>query len=200
MSCGGCGKSKFGTPGFTLTGGCLCSIGTDFTTVDQAGGGVVGSLIGTADEIRDLQTQLGARTSTVSLIWTKWSGGARGVGEEYVFNEEVILPNPLVGAATSIKKDFSSVGLSEMGTLKVSEISLRYEEGHLLGMIDGVFPGEDVNFYWEVVFASNAIRRRFFPASPPDYDETAFQWTILLVRATGDRAPNALPRGNPEAI
>jgi hypothetical protein len=176
----------------------------DFTTIADAQGGLVEALGGCVDALRDIKTQLGARQDEVRLIWTKWAGGERGRGEEYVYKEEVLLPNPTVSTVAKIDRSVESVGAAEMGMIEVMEISPRYSEGFLLGLIDDRDPGEDVNFYWEITALPNEgtarIRRRYFPASPPEHDETGFQWVIKLARAHGDRTPRGLPRRPPEGV
>jgi hypothetical protein len=198
MACKECGGLCEGEVGFTLQCACFCSTGA-FTSVDDAAGGLVASLGGCVDAIRDINTQFGARQYEVMLIWSKWSGGERGVGEEYVFKETKIEPTPKVGDLKSVSKELSAIGLEESGSLKVTEISPRYDEGFLLGRIDGEVPGEDVNFYWEVRSVPRegapVFRRRFFPKAAPGYDATKFQWTVSLIKADPDRTPEGLPRG-----
>ena len=204
MSCSSCGKLQTGDVGFTLQSGCFCSA-ENFTSPADVQGGLISKLTGCVDAIRDLKTKLGARQYEVSLIWTKWTGGRRGDGEEYVFKETVLMPTPKIGALTSVSKQLTEVGLAESGSLTVSEISAGYDEGTLLGMIDGHIPHADTNFYYEVRTPSRGsgcfdIRRRFFPSAAPDHSEVAFAWTVNLIRAHGDRTPAGLPRGVPSGL
>ena len=203
MACGKCGNLQNGDEGYTLQNGCFCSAAS-FSTPAEVQGGLVASLYGCVDRIRDLKTRLGARQYEVSLIWTKWSGNQRGVGEEYVYREIILQPTPEITDLGGISKTNLSVGLEEAGNLRIQEISPRYSEGDLLGLIDGQRPTQDTNFYWEIRTPPRAdgkdIRRRFFPSSAPNLEETQFQWSISLVRAHGDRTPEGLPRHNPLAI
>ncbi len=198
MGCGSCGKPKTGEEGYTLASGCFCNP-SSFSSVTEVQGGIVGALGGCVDSIRDIYTQLGARTYEVWLVWTKWAGGERGAGEEYVYRTLKLEPTPLIGDLTAVDKQPTEIGLTEVGPVKVSEISTRYEEHLLTGSYSqgGVMRPvpKDESFYWEIVsaLATPPIRRRFFPASAPNKESLAFQWTIELVRAHADRTPAGLP-------
>ena len=199
--CSGCGKPPFGDPGVALTDGCLCP-SPSFTKIsDLELGGVVGQLTNCVDGVRDIYTQLGARTYEVRLVWSRWTGGERGVGEEYVFHEELIQPTPLIADLAALDRELTQVGLAELGKLRVTQISPRYTERTLLGQLNEVALTPDTSFYWEVSRPAHegerAVRRRFFPASPPSYKATDFDWSIVLVRAHGDRLPDGLPHGLP---
>jgi hypothetical protein len=186
MTCSSCGKPE-------------CDCGSQFTSIDEVSGGLVRDLTCAVDFCRDLKTQLGARIYEVRLIWTRWTGGERGVGEEFVFREEKIAPTPKVADMTDLSKELTEIGLTETGNFQVSEISPRYSEKLLLGLIDEKPAPADVNFYWEIALLrspeSKVIRRRFFPSAPPALVPTQFQWIVKLVRAHSDRTPEGLPRG-----
>ncbi len=86
------------------------------------------------------------------------------------------------------------IGSEEIGNLRVSQISPRFNEDILVGqdliVARGVDIPADVNFYWEVFFpqtGADGIRRRFTPKSAPSLKPTAFEWTIDLMRASEDR-------------
>lgn len=200
MSCVSCGGLTAGEPGLSITTMCRC----DFTSVADAAGGLVGELGDVVDCLRDIETQLGARQDEVRLVWSRWTGGQRGVGDEYVFHEVVIEPTPAVQELTALRLEITEAGRIEVGGLEISEISPRYSERLLLGEIDGEIQ-PDTNFYWEVTRglddpSKKPVRRRFFPASPPHDDETGFQWKIKLERAHGDRIPDGLPRRDPSGV
>ena len=154
---------------------------------------------GCVDAVRDLYTEFGARQYEVRLVWTRWTGGQRGAGEEYVYRERLLQPTPRVRDLSAVKKTNMSLGLEEEGKIVVDELSPQLSEGDLLGLVGGQKVPADTNFYWEVRTppreGGRDIRRRFFPASAPVLKETKFQWSITLVRAHGDRTPEGLPRG-----
>src|SRR5581483_8497539 len=87
----------------------------EFTTVEAAQAQPMGTLIDqltpTVDCLRDLQTQLGARQYEVTLVWTRWTGGERGVGDEYVVTALPMLPTPLVSDLDStLRRELQSIG------------------------------------------------------------------------------------------
>jgi hypothetical protein len=195
MSCSACGQPA-----------CACAAGAlelgGFTTVDQIfGETLVDDLTGTVDNVRDLFTSLGARQYEVTLIWTRWSGGERGVGFETVVHALQILPTPEISDLTAVSRELQAIGMEESGGIKISEISPRFDEDTLIGRavvgpLGAPIP-EDVSFYWEVAYTSApespSLRRRFVPKSAPNSDPTAFEWTIELLRAAGDRGRDGQP-------
>lgn len=158
---------------------------------------LVGSLTCTVDNLRNLYTTLGARSYQVRLVWTRWSGGARGYGTEMLAHEEVLVPTPLVGDLKTVRVDQEAYGSIETGELTVSEISARYTEAELRGLSRVVAPGvelpPDINFFWEIFYPAvdgDGVRRRFTPKSAPNHDPLNFQWTIRLVKQSEDRGVN----------
>jgi len=171
-----------------------CRCGGSFTVLSgaQYQRSLVFSLTPCVDSLRDLYTCLGARAYQVSLIWTRWSGGERGVGVEELVRRELVLPTPKVAELSSLRRDLQSIGVDEVGSLRVSEISPRYNEDKLIGLSDDGDPiPEDQNFYWEIEFVRPppglGVRRRFTPKSTPSYDPLRFQWSIDLLRASEER-------------
>ena len=188
--------SKCQTAGVTLFAG-MCAQCTTYTSVaDVVGGSLLEALQPCVDQVRDIYTQLGARRYSVTLVWIRWSGGERGVGNPYLAHEEPIMPTPKVGDISRLDQTATSVGTNESGKLSVSEISTRYYEDTLLGRDFVVERGgnipHDIEFFWEIVFhqAGNAdpIRRRFQPASTPNLDPTQFGWAIELHKSDADRS------------
>lgn len=179
---------------------CACC-GRDFTVLKgpQIDHTVIASLTPCVDQIRDIYTQFGARPYTVSLIWTRWSGGQRGIGVEEVAELEQILPTPKIGPLTAIDTNVSPVGTEELGNIRLSEISPRYTEDRLNGISsDGTQTPEDQNFYYEVVYLradGPGVRRRFTPSGTPSYDPLKFQWVVNLSKQYDDRARNQDPDG-----
>jgi hypothetical protein len=150
------------------------------------------------DALRDLWTQLGARSYAVILVHTRWSGGAIGEGQEQIIDEKYILPVPKVSTATSLTHEASPIGTEDSGELTISEISPRYTENVLLGLgQDGTPLAEGTQFYYEILnldgTAPENNRRRFITASAPNYDPEAFEWTVRLTRVIGDRTRSGAP-------
>lgn len=136
----------------------------------------------------------------VALIRTRWTGGERGVGVEEVTSDVAVLPTPKISDLSGLQAQNYSVGMLEVGTLTVSEISPRYSEDELVGnYAGGAAIPLDENFYWEVRSQASpgemGERRRFTCVSAPGLDPLRFQWTIHLVRAQQDRSRSGEPRG-----
>lgn len=153
---------------------------------------LVGSLFGVADCVRQVATDLGARPYTVHMIKTRWSEGERGYGVEEVIDDTEILPVPKVDSLNAVSLQLQSIGLDEIGDLRITEISPRYTEFQLLGKTPEGNPlDRNESFFYEVTFygadGNPPIRRRFQPRNVPSFEPTRLQWTISLVRATGDR-------------
>lgn len=153
-------------------------------------------LIPVADRLRDLHTKFGGRTYKVKIIRTKWSGGRRGIGEEYVTSELIILPTPLVVDLSSLQEVLTPVGLNEVGSVQINEISGRFSEEQLRGLdSNGVEIPNDEQVYYEIEFprirdGKSPIRRRFIISQAPNYSPYSFQWRITLSKVDEDR--NAL--------
>lgn len=150
---------------------------------------LVGSMAPCVDHLRDIYTCLGARMYVVVLVKTRWSGGRRGVGQEQVISEEPILPTPLVLDEGALRKTQFGVGSVEQGSIKVTEISMRYTEDQLCGRgLNGEPTPKDEQFYWEVRdSAPGADVRRYTVDVVPVLDPLNFGWSIGLRRQQGDR-------------
>lgn len=151
-------------------------------------------LIGVVDRLRDLNSRLGFRPYEVRVVRTRWTGGERGDGQEIVIWEQPILPTPLIASMDGVSRVVNIVGLDEIGSVRLSEVSGRYAEGFLSGVDETGNPQDpDTQFFYEVIFptpgtiSDGAPRRRFFPVSAPSYDATKFQWSISLQRSHVDR-------------
>lgn len=136
-----------------------------------------------------------------------------GVGRPVLLQELEILPTPLVGSLNAVAKDFDAVGLTERGGISVAQISNRFSEDLLMGLVDpfrvsdqpdSLIPG--VDFFWEIQenrpagFVSpgslgcpdgtqerRSPRRRFHVSGTPERETDRFQWVVNLSRADGER-------------
>ncbi len=138
------------------------------------------------------------RPYEVHIIRTRWTGGDRGIGEEFTISDLTILPTPRLVDMTTLAEIVQPVGLDEIGAVTLDEISGRFNEDQLRSFHDdGTPPNPDENVMYEVVFplpdghSDNAPRRRFFPVSAPHYTAGKFEWVIRLERTRPDR-----PRGD----
>lgn len=170
-----------------------CACDGQFTVLDASSVGrtLARDLAPTVDCLRDLYTSMGLRTYQVALIKTQWSGGERGVGQESVISEELILPTPKVAELTALGTTVEPTGSLESGNLLVTQISPRYTEEQLTGLgADGSALPDDMQFYWEVRFlgpGAPPLRRRFGVGSVPSLSMSRFEWQVRLVKASDDR-------------
>lgn len=208
-------------------------------------GTLTDSLISVVDDARQLYSDFGVRNYRVFLVWVGWTASERayglpvvregmspeeaveavaaidldpdtiGVGEPTLLCEVELLPTPDVGSLGGIQKSQDAVGLTERGSVTVTQVSARYSEDYLMGLVspfrdekfpDSLRPG--VDFFWEIRedrsssfvapgyagapdqlpgSALTPVRRRFHVAATPDRDSSTFQWVVQLRRADGER-------------
>lgn len=176
----------------------------EFTRVSalQLTASLAHKLIGVADPLRDLYTRFGLRPYEVHLVWTRWSGGKRGLGTEIVEgNPYPILPTPLVSDFTTMTEVSTPIGLDETGEIVVSQITGSLTEDFLRGHTrDGRPVNADEQLYYEIEFPQpfptgpDGERRRFVLKGAPMYKADMFQWYLRLEKARQDRARNGDPR------
>ena len=160
---------------------------------------LVGKLAPCVDKIRDINTKLGMRAYTVRIVKTRWSGGQRGDGVEEVVCSDSILPTPKIEAIADLDAMVTSVGVSEEGMLKVTEISMRFSEDYLAGRNpDGTALSREFNFYYEIEFTGGPgkmIRRRYTVDGTPALEPEHLHWTVKLRKAEEDRSRSGIPQG-----
>lgn len=182
--------------------GCCrtCCGVSDFTQLDSLCGTLAGDLFCAVDDIRDIATQLGTRPYIVSLVWTRWSRGKTGTGVEEVVLVERLLPTPKIPDLEPLDTEVLAIGTEEIGSISVNEISPRYTEDFLKGIVAGNprLAGNGIEFFWEVQLLKDVgrpgMRRRFTMIDTPSYDTTKLQWSVRLKRAYQNRTQGGIPR------
>lgn len=148
-------------------------------------------LIRVVDKANDLLTRFGLRTYSVRIIHTTWTGPRRGTGSEQVVRETMLLPVPEISSMAGVRKQPTSVGLDEVGSINVTKISGRYTEDEVFGTIIKGVPYDPVSdqVFYEVTFIRRGeqVRRRFSVDGVPSYTPEDFAWSISLKRANEDR-------------
>jgi hypothetical protein len=163
---------------------------------------LVRKLTHVADKVRDLGTKLGGYEYQVSLVRTRWSGGKRGNGTESVVSATPLLPTPKLISLDGQILTLQAVGLDEVGTVIVRQISPAYTEDELRGLGPQGEPiPPDQNFYYEIVLPrplpEAAVRRRYQLRGTPDYQPTRFGWSVTLLKAGEERdRVTQLPEGD----
>lgn len=149
---------------------------------------LAGRLICTADNVRDLYTRFGLRPYKVRIIRTRWTGGRRGQGEEFITHERPIRPTPLLADLGAISQIVNPIGLDEVGGVQLSEITGTFTDDDLRGLDSaGTPPEPDEQVFYEIEFPRSdgqpGERRRFFLGAAPMYQADQFQWIVRLERA-----------------
>ena len=148
-------------------------------------------MIRQVDLARNIVTRLGFRAYSVKIIHTGWSGPRRGEGQEYVVREMEILPVPMIGSLNGLNESMTPVGLDEVGSLQLSEVSGRYSEAEVMGLLIRGMPldviGEQCFYEITLLSAGIPVKRRFSVNNVPSYNPTGFEWTVSLTRARSDR-------------
>ena len=171
----------------------ICGCAYSDLNAAQYANTLIPSLTNVADNIRNIATTLGARPYEVALIWTQWAGGERGHGAQQIVKRVPLLPTPYVKDIATMNTQLTNIGIAEMGTVRVSEISPSYNEDFLNGILEGTRIPKDVSFFWEIYYPQPngvGVRRRMTPKTPPTYHADKFQWQIVLTRESEDRARN----------
>lgn len=180
-------------------------------TADEDGDGIISS----APDYRETD-----QTDLTAFAESDLEDGVVGVGRPVILQETELLPTPLVSPLGGVGKSQDAVGLTERGGLTVSQISMRYTEDFLMGLVspfrdeaspDALKP--NIDFFWELredrgagyvapgyaacdapaEFASP--RRRFHVSGVPGRTPSSFEWSISLVRADGERDRDGQPVG-----
>lgn len=136
---------------------------------------LVDSLIETADEIRQLYTDVGLRPYRVFMVWVDWSAdvdqdgmingeerylenAVEGVGKARLIREVEILPTPLVEGLAGLSGSVDAVGNTERGNVTVTQISMSYTEDQLQGLLGGLRDPhfhdtlkQGVTFFYEIM-------------------------------------------------
>ena len=152
------------------------------------------------DRARDMYSRAGLRPYTVTIVRARATGmRARGDGPTEIVGEWPLLPTPKVGDLTALTEVLDADQLRELGSVLLSEVSLRYSEDMLScrgAAGDPVPPGETV--FYEIrhldVTGRVTSRARFVPASRPNADNGRAMWTVTLARAPWDRDRMGVPR------
>jgi hypothetical protein len=158
-------------------------------------------LVPIVDRIRQLNTRFGIRPYRVFLVHLQWSGNRIGDGTPWELSRKEILPTPKVIDMSSTQEILRFAGLTEEGTVRITEISAKYTEDDLMGrtpdLIDPEMPRtglRNCEFFWELVERrpSNppSVPRRYVPSAVPMLGRDQFEWTVTVTKVSADRPRN----------
>lgn len=102
-------------------------------TPGQARATLAHRLSPTVDRLRQRLTTFGLRSDRVFLVWTTFSGAARGEGDERELARVELLPTPRVSDMTAINFQPYAAGILPNGVLRIDRISNLYTEDQLRG-------------------------------------------------------------------
>jgi hypothetical protein len=151
------------------------------------------SLGPTIDVIRQIGTSLGLRPYRVFLVHWEWPQ-TKGIGAPVEISRREIMPTPKVADMSGMPFSLAAVGMTEMGGVRVSQISQRFSEDDLIGrtpdLRDTVHPKTsrgNVEFFYEIVEARQTVPppkpRRFVPQGVPMLNRTGMEWRLSLTRS-----------------
>lgn len=151
------------------------------------------------DDMRQLQTDLGARPYRVFAVVVKWSGGEKGRGDPVVVSDRELLPTPLV-RLRGIRTELKSAGKTERGYTEISELSPSYTEDELqqsFHVKQDADKDEAFEQFYEVQQdkrdGRKPVRRRFVLRGPPERDVDNHQWIIRVSSQDADRSRSGQP-------
>jgi hypothetical protein len=144
------------------------------------GNNLVDKLIPVADALRaQLYPAMGVQQYVVTVIRRRWNGGERGLGISTVVSSIALSPPPVV--RDSLGYELRDSGLTEVGDITLTEVSLQYTEAELTGQ-----PlGDDEEFLYRLTDArGQGIAPDYFViAAPPVPDRTRdIGWRVRLKR------------------
>lgn len=150
-----------------------------------------------ADDLRQLNTDFGLRPYRVFSVRVRWTGGEVGRGECVVISEREFLPTPRLDETGGVAGTPRSGGIAERGSVKLREISPRYTEDEVRGLLCcslTLAPG--VEGWVEVMMDARdglSRRRRFVVSGIPFRNAGRFEWTATLLRQDQDRSRSGVP-------
>lgn len=154
----------------------------------------------TADRVRQIATNLGARPYRVFLLWTRATGEERGEGTDVVMKRIEILPTPVVESLEAITRGPFAGGAYPVGSMRLREVSTSFDATTLTGkrLPDGTrvdaIP-EPWDFWYEILedgrHELDPEPMKFRLLAPPVNDAENLQWVIGLERVEqfGGRSP-----------
>jgi hypothetical protein len=159
---------------------------------------LIPKLVPVVDRIRQLSTNFGLMPYRVFLVHLSWGGMRVGEGQPYEIGRVEILPTPEVGDLNATSEVLRPLGLSEEGSLSISQISAKYTEDDLMGrtpdLTNPALPSttsRNTEFFYEVVesrpSSPRSTRRRYVPSSVPALSRDGFQWRVTLTKQDYNR-------------
>jgi len=148
------------------------------------------------DDLRQLNTDFGLRPYRVFSVRVRWTGGEVGRGECRTESVTEFLPTPRLDEP-GVQGAPRSAGLPERGQARLRELSPRYTEDQIRGLLCcslSLPPG--VEGWVEVMMDARdglAQRRRFVVSGMPYRDAGRFEWRATLIRQDQDRARGGEP-------
>lgn len=149
-----------------------------------------------ADEMRQIQTDLGARPYRVFAVVLEWSGKEVGRGDPVAIVEKELLPTPLV-RMRGIRTELKGAGKTDRGYTEISELSPSYTEDELVRSFHVEHLTEAQAAFYEVRFDARGgrdpARRRFVLRGVPECDVENHQWIIRVSAQDGSRSRTGEP-------
>jgi len=154
------------------------------------------------DRLRQIATNLGIRPYRVFLVWEKYSGEERGVGDPIVVARHEILPTPKVSGIDSVARNPFGAGMLPVGSIRLDRVSTSMTRDELCGLM---IPGrhedhipEPYSFYYEVIEDGRGdpcpLRDKYRLAATPMRQAGRVSWVVVLERESEDNQRNGSSR------
>jgi hypothetical protein len=164
------------------------------------------------DKARQVYVDKGLRSRRVFLVWTTWTNGARGGGDETELSRMELLPTPKTTGIDSVSYRGFSAGLLPEGSIRVEHVSVLYTEDQLRGKIvppstrclDSLVwdpPPANGSFFYEVVEDGRGdeqpSRQKYRISSQAWRQEGRIGWSFVLERISEDAQRDGTSRFGP---
>jgi hypothetical protein len=167
----------------------------------EAKGTILNRIAPVVDRARQVAVKTGLRSHRVFLVWTLWSGAARGEGDEREVARMEVLPTPRVEGLDAVALKSFSAGILPEGSIRLRSVSVRYTEEQLRGrvvppnaerheavLLDPLPP--NVGFFYEVFEDGRGdalpVRQKYRLASQVWHQEGKVAYTMVLERISED--------------
>jgi hypothetical protein len=140
---------------------------------------LVDGLVPVIDSLRgELHPAFGVRAYRGFCVKRSWSGRIQGEGTLTDTTTE-LLPQPRVEVWSGLRYELAAAGLSEMGQIRLSEISLTYTMAELSG--GALTPTQQFFYRLEDAHGQGSPARYFQETQPPFVDrEKDMGWVVFL--------------------
>ncbi len=149
------------------------------------------------DDLRQIAVDLGQNPYRVFSVVVRWTGGARGRGDQVLVSESELVPTPQVDYRP-LRQELANAGSLERGTVRLTHVSPRYSEPEIRALLfRDLVDGEEAYIESRIDGRNDGDpqRRRFVVSGAPWLDQKRFQWVVPMTEQDDRRAASGgIPR------